>query len=113
MIGLRIIVNFPDAACLYAEIPAAMLNTLIDADDYCLKAYITLARTLTVHDWKEEYDPAFGVFVAKSRCGRVVDRRVLIGLISSQPQCKRCRQLRVEAVAKRRKLVASENHSRR
>jgi len=62
-------------------------------DKFCTRAYTALGGKLTVHEWKQVFDPAFGVVVAKSRCGRIVDRRVLIHVVTSQPTCRRCEQL--------------------
>lgn len=62
-------------------------------DKFCVKAYTAVGGKLTVHDWQQVFDPAFGTVVAKSRCGRIVDRRVLIQVVTSQPLCKRCQQL--------------------
>jgi hypothetical protein len=67
---------------------------LVTVDKFCIRAYTALGGKLTVHDWKQVFDPAFGVVVAKSRCGRIVDRRVLIQVVTSQPICRRCEQLR-------------------
>jgi hypothetical protein len=67
---------------------------LVTVDKFCTRAYTAVGGKLTVHDWKQVFDPAFGVVVAKSRCGRIVDRRVLIQVVTSQPICRRCEQLR-------------------
>jgi hypothetical protein len=67
---------------------------LTTVDKFCIRAYTALGGKLTVHEWKHEFDPAFGAVVAKSRCGRILDRRVLIQVVTSQPLCKRCEQLR-------------------
>jgi hypothetical protein len=66
---------------------------LVTVDKSCFRAYTALGGKLTVHEWKQVFDPAFGVVVAKSRCGRIVDRRVLIQVVTSQPICKRCQLL--------------------
>jgi len=83
---------------------------LATVDKSCVRAYTALGGKLTVHEWKQVYDPAFGAIVAKSRCGRIVDRRVLIQVVTSQPVCKRCQLL---AVAERQQTTERTHSSDR
>ena len=64
-----------------------------DSDKRRFKAYIAASRKVTVHDWQHVYDAAFGTIVAKSLCGRIIDRRVLIEVTFCHPLCKRCKEL--------------------
>lgn len=89
---------------------------MVTVDKFSIKAYTALGGKLTVHEWKQVFDPAFGVVVAKSRCGRIVDRRVLIQVVTSQPVCRRCEQLGVaehNAIERSDATGASEDKKRR
>lgn len=92
--ALKITVNLPSAVCLTRIRELQNRGMLTIVDKFRIKAYTAVGRNLTVHDWQEIHDPDFGTVVAKSRCGRIVDRRVLIHLVLNQPPCKRCSQLR-------------------